>query len=417
MRISDQMLSNRYLSNLNSSKAKLNKLQTQISTQKKINSPSDSPTGTSTLIRITDQIESTKTYINNINKSRTFLDDTLFVMDSMNSELTNIMVKLTELINPTNQGNLTLYSDQVDKSLNIILDLANIQSDGKYIFGGTDLSSAPFAKTEDGMNIDFASNMTGEQKIKISNNMTQQINVTGRDLFGTIISQSGNLDKSAAIGTVTSNSTEIFDVYGTGYSMNSSYTKTAENSYQFSYDILDADGNSIYTTPPTTKELVFNPSNGAMISMDGSSPSMLAIDVSEKKINFSVDFRGIKEKNEAASINSSVNQKTDIFNTLITLRENIKNGIIPDQAQIDVINNFARHLLDKISEVGSTINQLTNTEEMLNNQMDNFEELSASVNEVDLAKAILELQQQETALQFANKVASMILPRSILDYM
>jgi flagellar hook-associated protein 3 FlgL len=417
MRITDQMLSNSYLNNLNSSKAKMNKLQTQIATLKKINSPSDSPAGTSTLIRISDQMESTKTYINNINKSRTFLDETLFVMDSMSNEVTNAMVKLTELINPINQGNLALYSDQLDKSLNILLDLANIQSDGKYIFGGTDFSSAPFAKSGDGMTIDIKSNVTGEQKVKISNSMSQQVNITGRDLFGTIVSQSGILDSSAVSGTTSSSSQEVYDVYGNSYTMSSSYTKTSDNTYQFSYDIIDADGNSIYSTPPSTKELVFNPNNGSMISMDGTSPNMLLIDVPEKKINFSLDYRGIKEKNEASSITSSANQKMDIFNTLITLRENIKNGIIPDQPQINIINDFAKHLLDKISEVGSTINQLTNTEEMLNNQMDNFENLTASVNEVDLAKAIMELQQQDYALQFANKVASMILPRSILDYM
>jgi flagellar hook-associated protein 3 FlgL len=417
MRISDQMLSNSYLSNLNKTKAKMNKLQTQIATQKKINSPSDSPSGTSTLLRISDQMESTKTYINNINKSRTFLGETLFVMDSMNTELTNVMVKLTELINPTNQGNLTLYTDQIDKSLSILLDLANIESDGKYIFGGTDFSSAPFAKSGDGTTIDLASNMTGEQKIKISNGMTQQVNITGRDLFGTIVSHSGNLDKSVAAGTVTSSSSTIYDVSGTSYTFNSSYTKTADNSYQFSYDILDGDGNSVYTAPPSAKELVFNANSGALISVDGAAPSMSSIEVSDKKINFSLDFRGLKEKNEASVITSSANQKTDIFNTLINIREDIKNGIIPDQAQIDLINNFTKHLLDKTSEVGSTINQLTNTEEMLINQMDNFEELSASVNDVDLAKALMELQQQDYALQFANKIASMILPRSILDYM
>lgn len=417
MRISDQMLANKYLTNINSTKSKMSKLQQQIATQQKINNPSDSPSGTASLIRIGSQFESTQTYIDSITRSSAFLNETQFAMDTMRNEINNVMVKLVDFANPTAQQNNALFADQIDKSLNIIMDLANYQSDGKYIFGGTDTSKAPFLVSGDGNNVSFASNSSGEQKIKTSINITQKINISGRELFGTIVSESGALDKTAAPGSVVNSSTKIYDATGNEYTLNMQYLKSDNNKYQFSYDIVDGNSNSIYGAPPSSSELVFDDANGNLKSINGQTPAIFDIKVPENKINFSIDMRSLKENAEPASVATSVNQKNDIFNTLIMIREKIKAGEVPEAELTNQVKTFFDHLLNKTSEVGAMINQLVNTEEMLNNQMTNFQNLAASINEVDLAKAILELQQQDYLLQFSNKVASMILPRSILDYM
>lgn len=40
-----------------------------------------------------------------------FLDETVFAMESVQSEVMNIVGKLTEIQNPINQGNLDVYAD------------------------------------------------------------------------------------------------------------------------------------------------------------------------------------------------------------------------------------------------------------------------------------------------------------------
>lgn len=417
MRISDQMLANKYLTNMNATKSKMGKLQQQIATQQKINNPSDSPSGTASLIRLGSQFESTQTYINSITRSLAFLNETQFAMDTMQNELNNVMVKLVDFANPTAQQNNALFADQIDKSLSIIMDLANYQSDGKYIFGGTDTAKAPFLVSDDGNSVSFASNSSGEQKIKTSTNITQKINISGRELLGTIVSESGAMDKTAALGSVVNSSTKIYDATGNEYTLNMQYLKLDNNKYQFSYDIVDGDLNSIYGALPSSSELLFDDATGNLKTINGESPTIFDIKVPENKINFSIDMRSLKENAAPSSITTSVNQKNDIFNTLIIIREKIKAGEVPDEDLTNQVKTFFDHLLNKTSEVGAMINQLGNTEEMLNNQMTNMQNLAASINEVDLAKAILELQQQDYLLQFSNKVASMILPRSILDYM
>lgn len=417
MRISDLNLSNSYLSNLNNTKANISKLRDQIATQKKISNPSDSPSGTSSLIRISSQIENTQAYINGIKKGLSFLNESLFVMENISTEISNVLTKLTELGNPIVQTNYDLYSQQIDKSLSIILDVANSQSDGKYILGGTDFSKKPFDINPDTGKLNYLTDTSGEHRIKIAPNVLQRINITGKELFETIVIQNGNFDTAAVDGSVINSSAKVYDASGAEYNMQSTYTKTGANKYQLSYDITDSDGNSVFTSSPAAKELVFNEVNGELKSIDGSSPSYASISVPGKSINFSLDIRSLKEKAEPASISSSANQKTDIFSTLIAMRDNLKNGIPPTQEQTNIVQEFSKKLLDKISITGATYNQLSNSEEMLNNQLFNFQKMASDENDIDLAKAIIDLQQQDYVLQLSNKVAAMILPKTLMDYL
>ena len=76
----------------------------------KIERPSDSPVGTSRLIRISDQSGQVATYQSNIKSSLSFLDETIFAMESIQSEVENIVSKLTEIQNPINQTNPVSYT-------------------------------------------------------------------------------------------------------------------------------------------------------------------------------------------------------------------------------------------------------------------------------------------------------------------
>lgn len=417
MRVSDLLLSNNYVGHFNDIKERIAKINQQILTGEKISKPSDSPVGTSKLLRISDQFGQNETFKKNIQNSLTYLNETVFALESIQSEVQSIVNKFVELDNPLNQGNLDLYADIIDNSLQMILDYANSKSDGKYIFGGTDYSSAPYGYSGDNQTIENLSNTNGKMNVRFTQSVTQQINITGSSVFGTEVSFNGMVDVNAAVGTTLNNSQSVYDNYGNEYQLNTALVKTDDNTYQLSYDILDGTGTSVFASTPAAKEVVFNSVNGQIVSIDGSQNSLFDINVPSNRINFSINLQTLTEKDSTASVSLTANQQTDIFNTLKRISDNLRNGTLPSEEEKSSVENFLSNVVSKLTDSGNKINQITTIEGMLNQQAYNLQELSEAENGVDQAKAIIDLQNQEYLLQISQKMAAMILPQSLLDYL
>ncbi len=297
MRISDSMLHSNFINNLNYSKAKMEELQTQIASNNKINRPSDSPSGAAKIMRFRTSITQTKDFVGNIDNSLAFIQESMRGLEYILDETTKVLVDLAEIQNPSKDGNLELYANQIDASLNIILESANIEFNGQFIFGGTDDSKSPYGFNATGSAMELKVNdVSGERKVKISKNITQKINVSGTELFGNI---------------------------------------------------------------------------------DG----------------------------------------TDIFNKLIEIRDNLKNGIKPTDADVQVVETFSASVRDHLSEVGNVSNKLDDSKTILSNQILTLEGLISKESEVDLAASTIELQNYDYSLQLSYKMSSMFLSRSLLDYL
>ena len=205
MRVSDLMVTNNYIGHFNDIKEKMSRINEQILTGKKISRPSDSPVGTSKLLRISTQLGEIETFRKNVQNSLTFLDETILSLESMQSEVQSVLNLLTDIQNPLNQKNLDLYADTIEGSLDIILDLSNTKSDGKYIFGGTDYSSKPYGYSADLATVETLTNTNGNLNVRFTSSITQKINLTGTSLFGTVVSFGGTVDVNAALGSTINN--------------------------------------------------------------------------------------------------------------------------------------------------------------------------------------------------------------------
>lgn len=418
MRITDSMMSNNFINSLNQTKSRIDKLSVQIATQSKIQKPSDSPGGTIKINRLNSQISQSETYSNNIQNGLSFIDNSILAMERIQTETSQNLTKLTELENATNGGDFTSYADAIDLSLKAIMDSANSQYDGKYIFGGTDYSTEPFGMTADDKAVEVkASDISGKHEIKIASNITQKLNMSGTEVFATIIKGSGNLNKDAAVGDVTTKQTKVYDALGNEYTLDLTFTKTAANTYSLNYDILDGTSTSIYTAPPAAKELVYDSTSTRLKSIDGSTTQQLNIKVADKKIDFMFNLSSVAEKSGASAMTLSANQKTDIFNTLLTIKENLKLGIKPTVEQRTALETFNKHLLAKISEAGNISNQFTDVQEQIGQQKMILLELVSKEKDVDVAKAVMEMQAEDNALQMSYKMSAMMLPQSILNYL
>jgi flagellar hook-associated protein 3 FlgL len=392
----------------------MDSLSQKIANQSNILKPSDSPIGTSKILRLSSKISSTDLHINNIQNSFGFVNETIRSMESIEGEISSLLVTLTEANNAINSDNLASYADQLDKVLDNILTAANSSYDGKYLFGGTSFSTKPFSLTSDrSAVINNSDNLSGISKVNIGNGVNQKVNITGSELFGTIIKQSGAFDINAAIGDVQNVSTQISDAYGNKFDLNLSYEKITDDEYKLTYNIVDGGGTTVKTDSVNLK---FDSYTGNVLSVEGKQQTGIEISSSAHKINFYLDFNSLKIDSTPSSLSLSANQEMNIFNTIIKVRDQLRNGLEPNAEDVNSIKDFHSRLLNKMSDAGSIYNTLENTKSLLESQRVEIESMLSSEKDLDMAKAIIDMQNYEYLLQVSYKMSAMILPKSLLDF-
>ena len=150
MRVTNKMVSDALISNIQNNMQKLARTQEQISTGSRILRPSDDPSSVSHLLAVKGNIEYNTQYMRNIDDGLSYLytaDDTL-------GTITDVITKAKELAVQGANGTLqvedtTVIAYQIDKMIDHVVDLANTTIGGKYIFAGQENDQPPFTRQND----------------------------------------------------------------------------------------------------------------------------------------------------------------------------------------------------------------------------------------------------------------------------
>ncbi len=138
MRITNKIIQNNNLANINTNKIYQDTLSTQMSTQKKINRPSDDPVVAIRALRLRSNVtEVTQYYSKNIPDAESWLDVTEDSLNNLTSVITNIISQCTKGAN----GDLTTSDRQVIleqlKALGEeVYSTADADYAGRYVFTG-----------------------------------------------------------------------------------------------------------------------------------------------------------------------------------------------------------------------------------------------------------------------------------------
>lgn len=208
MRVTNRMLANNFLGDMRTNLTNLQKLQTQLSTGKEISKPSDDPFKVSRSMQLSSQISANEQYNNNIKDTSNWLDAT----DTALNQLTNNLQRVRELV--VSAGNAAYGSDErqaikdeLNQRIEEISQVLNTNFDGKYLFGGTKVTSKPlgtktdvngnsviyqsgkngtelFDGSTDEANVNDQINMlSGKMSVEISQGVTMDYNVTTSEIF------------------------------------------------------------------------------------------------------------------------------------------------------------------------------------------------------------------------------------------
>lgn len=138
MRVTQSMLSNTMLRNLNTSYTKMADLQQQISTGSKLLRPSDDPVAVTKAMNYRTQLEKNEQFTDNTAKATSWLDATDDALGQVTSALQRVQELVTQAANDTNNDeDRQAMLKEIDQIRQQIRDVANTQLGEQYLFSGT----------------------------------------------------------------------------------------------------------------------------------------------------------------------------------------------------------------------------------------------------------------------------------------
>jgi flagellar hook-associated protein 3 FlgL len=195
MRITQQMLSSNITSQLQQNLSRYEKANEQVSTGKKINTPSDDPIGVQKSLKLASQLADNEQYERNTDYALSWMETTDQALNSISNALQRANELGLQASNGTNSPeDQQTIGKEIEQLRAEIQDIANTKFDGKYIFNGQ--------KTDQPIQIAANGDLTyNNQPLmqRMSSSNTIEMNVTGEvfdgnvNLFKTLDQLSGAL--------------------------------------------------------------------------------------------------------------------------------------------------------------------------------------------------------------------------------
>lgn len=282
MRVTQSMLSNNMLRNLNTSYSKMGVWQQQLSSGSKLLRPSDDPVGVTKAMSYRTQLAQNAQYDENLDTATKWLDTTDTALGSVGSAMQRVQELITQAANDTNQ---TVDRQQMLKEIEQIYeqikDIGNTKIGDTYIFSGTrtnqplygnsvkidqvlyrDANSNIVADVQtttqtDGTSVSIVRDAAGNVASKITNakdangNMITTItdgnnNVIQPPATGKYIDGSGNIIETAQDGTVdVTHAKDSSNTSSVDYKTTRTTTTTTYGAVATEKRVENADGTSV----------------------------------------------------------------------------------------------------------------------------------------------------------------------------
>ena len=183
MRVSTSMMQRLAVNAMNDRQATLSNTQLQLASGKRINNPSDDPTGATQILLLNQKLSLNEQYQSNTNSALTRLEAEEQVLDAAGSSLQRIRELAVRGINGTlGADNRQAVAEEVKQRLEELVDLANSKDgSGDYIFGGYQVKNPPIQDT--GTGIYSYQGDQGQRMVQISPTRQIAVNDSGAEIF------------------------------------------------------------------------------------------------------------------------------------------------------------------------------------------------------------------------------------------
>jgi flagellar hook-associated protein 3 FlgL len=180
-RITDLMTTQATQTSLAADLDTLSKTESELTSGKSINQPSDNPYGTSVVLDLNSQLSELTSYAGNISDGTSWLNTASSALTSIENAVQSVRELVVEGANGTNTAAENQSAAQeVNQLIATVKQAANTTYDGNYIFSGTATATAPY---QSGTNDAYQGN-SGSVTREIGSGVSVQINTNLSSVLG-----------------------------------------------------------------------------------------------------------------------------------------------------------------------------------------------------------------------------------------
>ncbi|MEM7181323.1 MAG: flagellar hook-associated protein 3 [Spirochaetota bacterium] len=420
MRITNQIMNNTLVNNLNRHQSELDTVENQLATGMKLKRPSDEPGLATNQMYFRSRIHELGQYSRNVNDGKNRLQLTDSNMERVTEIVQRVRYLTVQASNGVYQGDNgfeleVAIGKEIDQHLRALVDIANTRdATGQYLFGGHEVEKAPFVA------IDSAKK--GLKGTEIQNQ------IVGVQYRGDTGEQLREIERGEYIGVTTPGNKAFWasNMSITSGINNSNYQATSDSKFKIdgveihvsAGDTVDDIIDKINNSPAEVKASKLGDDN---ISLITTTPHQLWLeDVGEGTV---LKDLGILDADNTNAPNEYSSTATvtglSMFDVLIQLKEDLTNK---DQERISgrdlknidlALENVLRHR----SEVGAKMNRLDEHTKRIEFDKTYMTEILAKNEGIDFPETIMNLKWLQSVHQYALSVGSKVIKPTLIDFL
>lgn len=401
MRVSTQTIHETGTNLMLQNQGNLIKTQQQLSTGKRILTPSDDPIAAAQALNVTQAAALNKQFSVNRASASSSLGLEENVLKQVTSILQSVHNSAVYAGNSTlNDADKKILATELRGKFDSLVGLANTTDEnGQFLFSGYQANTKPFVQT--GLNVQYAGDQ-GQRMNQVGSARQLPVSDSGIDVFERIRDGNGIFSTAAdslnnGTGIIDKGSVIVpADLTGANYEIN--FTVAAGVT---TYDIVNVTtGSAVSSGNPYTSDSAIS-FDGIQLSITGDPANGDRFTVSPSS-NQSI-FETVSDLITALETPSSSQPgSTRLSNSLNTALQNI--------------NNSLEHVLTKQSAIGARMNEIDSLESVGDDQNIQFEKLLSDLQDADLSKVISDFQRQQLYLQAAQQSYIKISGLSLFNY-
>ena len=212
MRVTNKMMSEQVVFNLQRSMQRYLTLQTNMSTGRRINAPSDDPVGTVRDLNYRTELNDLTQWQKNISQARNWTNNYDTILGDMKDFVSSAREIAVAMADGTYDSAARQASaSEVDSIIDQILQMANSELEGRRVFGGNITQRKPFTVSAAGV---LYRGDNGKIEFEIESGQRSQVNFNGQEMF---LKQLTTLGADADLNVGVSGMTQLCDLHaGTG---------------------------------------------------------------------------------------------------------------------------------------------------------------------------------------------------------
>ena len=444
MRITNNMMFDSSIRNLNNNLQRLSDAQTKYSTQSKIQVPSDDPVIATRAIKYRDYVADVEQYQKNTSDATSWMQ----VTDDALQGVADYMTRLKELVvNGANDTNSTAskaaIADEIKEIKKGLVDTMNTSYAGRYVFAGYNTDEPPYKLVTEtlssGATVDKV--LYKGQALSVGGPVSASIvDADIQDFCNDTIAKAAPVYSQKGTWTLTANGTEysvdlstvtnqatlqtaINTAAGAGkftVGMSGSYLTVTPNIALTSYKIgsqSDLGFASSYKSGGTAQDISYHVSNGSEVKVNIEGQNVIGWSGDATNVSYTAGTNLFDTIDKVLlGLNGETSYKTVDSTGTVQTTSFTSSSVLVSSCLDELETNLDR-IAKSQSELGARMNYVESTDSRLSSNEITFTKLQSNNEDIDVAKASVEVSSAQSVYEAALSVTAKVTKASLVDYL